>query len=68
MAYGTKNFDNFIPELWSARLLQNLDKTFVYPQCVNRDYENEISGGMFPELSIDSKQFLEDYFNIDLTI
>ena len=42
MAYGTKNFDNFIPELWSARLLQNLDKTFVYPQCVNRDYENEI--------------------------
>ena len=42
MAYGAKNFDNFIPELWSARLLQNLDKTFVYPQCVNRDYENEI--------------------------
>lgn len=42
MAYGTKNFDNFIPELWSARLLQNLDKTFVYPQCVNRDYEGEI--------------------------
>ena len=42
MAYGTKTFDNFIPELWSARLLQNLDKTFVYPQCVNRDYENEI--------------------------
>ena len=42
MAYGAKNFDNFVPELWSARLLQNLDKTFVYPQCVNRDYENEI--------------------------
>lgn len=42
MAYGTKNFDNFIPELWSARLLQNLDKTFVYPQCVNRDYEGEV--------------------------
>ena len=42
MAYGTKNFDNFVPELWSARLLQNLDKTFVYPQCVNRDYEGEV--------------------------
>ena len=42
MAYGTKNFDNFIPELWSARLLQNLDKTFVYPQCANRTYEGEV--------------------------
>ena len=37
-----KNFQNFIPELWSARLLANLDKTFVFPQCVNRDYEGEI--------------------------
>ena len=42
MAYGAKNFENFIPELWAARLLQNLDKTFVYPQCVNRDYAGEI--------------------------
>ena len=42
MAYGTKNFDNFVPELWSARLLQNLDKTFVYPQCANRTYEGEV--------------------------
>lgn len=42
MAYGTKNFDNFIPELWSARLLANLDKTFVYPQCANRTYEGEV--------------------------
>ena len=42
MAYGEKHFDRFIPELWSARLLANLDKTFVFPQCVNRDYEGEI--------------------------
>ena len=42
MAYGAKNFENFIPELWAARLLQNLDKTFVYTQCVNRDYAGEI--------------------------
>ena len=42
MAYGTKTFDNFIPELWSARLLANLDKTFVYPECVNRTYEGEV--------------------------
>lgn len=39
MAYGTKNFDKFIPKLWSARLLQNLDNTHVFANCVNRDYE-----------------------------
>lgn len=33
-----------------------------------QDYKNAISGGMFHELSIDSKQFLEDYFKIDLAI
>lgn len=37
-----KNYQNFIPTLWSARLLANLDKTYVYPACVNRDYEGEI--------------------------
>ena len=42
MAYGTKTFDNFIPELWSARLLANLDNTHVFANCVNRDYEGEI--------------------------
>lgn len=42
MTYGTKTFDNFIPELWSARLLANLDNTHVFANCVNRDYEGEI--------------------------
>ena len=42
MAYGTKTFDKFIPELWSARLLANLDNTHVFANCVNRDYEGEI--------------------------
>ena len=39
--------------------------------CVHetsKDLFTEISGWMFPQLKIDSKQFLEDYFNIDLTI
>lgn len=35
---------NFIPALWSARLLAHLDKTHVYANLVNRDYEGEISG------------------------
>lgn len=35
----------FIPTVWSARLLANLEKTLVYGQApvVNRDYEGEIS-------------------------
>ena len=35
---------NFIPEIWSARLLQNLHKALVYgqPGIVNREYEGEI--------------------------
>jgi N4-gp56 family major capsid protein len=36
--------DNFIPTIWSARLLQSLQKALVYGQVgvVNRDYEGEI--------------------------
>ena len=33
---------NFIPELWSARLLQSLEKTHVAETTVHRDYEGEI--------------------------
>ncbi|MFN3652347.1 MAG: P22 coat protein - protein 5 domain protein [Armatimonadota bacterium] len=35
---------NFIPEVWSARLLANLHKNLVYGQegVINRDYEGEI--------------------------
>lgn len=35
---------NFIPQIWSARLLENLRKALVYGQAgvVNRDYEGEI--------------------------
>lgn len=33
---------NFIPTLWSARLLRHLDKKHIYANLVNRDYEGEI--------------------------
>lgn len=33
---------SFIPEVWSARLLANLEKNLVYANLVNRDYEGEI--------------------------
>lgn len=35
--------NNFIPQLWSARLLEHLDKAHVYANLVNRDYEGEIT-------------------------
>ena len=34
---------NFIPQIWSARLLAHLDKIHVYAGLVNRDYEGEIT-------------------------
>lgn len=41
----TRSLANFIPEIWSARLLYNLHKAHVYGNAgvVNRDYEGEIS-------------------------
>lgn len=40
------SLENFIPEIWSANLLSNLNKDLVYaqPGVVNTDYEGEISG------------------------
>lgn len=34
--------ENFIPEIWSANLLSNLNEAHVYADVVNRDYEGEI--------------------------
>ena len=31
-------------------------------------YHNAVTGGIFPEIAIDAKAFLEDYFKIDLTL
>ncbi len=33
---------NFVPTIWSARLLEHLDKKHVYAALLNRDYEGEI--------------------------
>jgi len=35
--------ENFIPTVWSARLLQNLNNAHVYAGLCNRDYEGEIA-------------------------
>ena len=34
---------NFIPSVWSARILETLNKAHVYTGLMNRDYEGEIS-------------------------
>lgn len=34
---------SFIPKVWSARLLENLNNELVYANLLNRDYEGEIS-------------------------
>jgi hypothetical protein len=34
--------NNFIPTVWAASLLENLNDAHVYANCVNRDYEGEI--------------------------
>lgn len=36
------SINNFIPALWSARILSNLNNDHVFAQCCNRDYEGEI--------------------------
>jgi hypothetical protein len=36
------SLDNFIPTIWSARLLANLNEAHVYAALCNRDYEGEI--------------------------
>lgn len=33
----------FIPQVWSAKILNSLDKTLVYDKLFNRDYEGEIT-------------------------
>ena len=35
---------NFIPTIWSARLNEGFQRSLVYGNCVNTDYEGEISG------------------------
>lgn len=35
--------DKFIPQIWSARILDVLEKNLVYARLFNRDYEGEIT-------------------------
>ena len=39
----TNSYDVFIPEIWSKKLANMLDKKCVMLQCVNRNWEGEIA-------------------------
>ncbi|NEZ46504.1 P22 coat protein - protein 5 domain protein [Clostridium niameyense] len=55
---------NFIPQIWSARLLANLDKKLVYANAVNRDYEGEIKKfGDTVKINQMGKVTVKDYKN-----
>lgn len=38
------SLNNFIPTVWAARLLENLNDAHVYVNLLNRDYEGDIGG------------------------
>lgn len=55
---------NFVPEIWSARLLVAFRKALVYaaPDVVNRDYEGEISdAGDTVRITSVSRPTVDDY-------
>ncbi len=43
MSTNTNSYSAFIPEIWSKKLSTMLEKKCVMLQCVNRNYEGEIS-------------------------
>lgn len=59
---------NFIPQLWSARLLANLDKAHVFGALVNRDYEGEIKNfGDTVKINKMGDITIGDYTGADIT-
>ena len=43
MSDFTTTYSTFIPEIWSKKLNQMLEKNCVMMQCVNKNWEGEIS-------------------------
>ncbi len=64
------SLNNFIPQIWSARLLAALDKALVYgqPTVVNREYEGEITAvGDTVRISSIGDVTIKDYTkNVDI--
>ena len=61
-------FSNFIPEVWSARLLDHMDKVHVYANLLNRDYEGDIKAyGDTVHINLLGDITISDYTGTDLS-
>ncbi len=61
-------FSNFIPEIWSARLLDHMDKVHVYANLMNRDYEGDIkSYGDTVHINLLGEITINDYSGSDIS-
>ena len=60
-------FSNFIPEIWSARLLEHMDKVHVYANLMNRDYEGDIKAfGDTVHINLLGDITIKDYTGVDI--
>ena len=60
-------FSNFIPEIWSARLLEHMDKVHVYANLMNRDYEGDIKAfGDTVHINLLGDITIRDYTGVDI--
>ena len=65
--YLDNHSDTNTAQLFEGNAHNQMFLRLFYPnKCA--DYKAFIGGGIFPELKVDCKAFLEDYFKIDLTI
>ena len=61
-------FSNFIPEIWSARLLEHMDKVHVYANLMNRDYEGDLKAyGDTVHINLLGEITINDYSGSDIS-
>lgn len=58
---------NFVPDIWSARILQNLSKTSVAGAVCNRDYEGDASVGDSVKITSITDPTITAYTGADMT-
>lgn len=59
---------NFVPTIWSARLLEHLHKNLVFMNVVNKDYEGEIrAAGDTVKINQIGNINIENYVGTDIT-
>ncbi len=61
--------DNFKPTIWAAKLLKNLNDAHVYANCLNQDYEGEISkAGDTVKINSIGRITIGDYTGADIGV